>query len=81
MLEDSNFTLFYPMPLPTSESFPFDPYLNVRGLLQTHYGLEHGEEIYELLLRTARGAAEKGQVPGIVFGEEGGEFVGLEVEG
>lgn len=69
------------MPLPTSESFPFDPYLTVLGLLKTHYGLEHGEEIYDLLLRTARGAAGKGQVPGIVFGEEGGEFVGVDLEG
>lgn len=69
------------MPLPTSESFPFDPYLTVKGLLQTHYGLEHGEEIYELLIRTASGAAGDGQTPGIVFDEDGGEFVGVELEG
>ena len=69
------------MPLPTSESLPFDPYLTVKGLLKTHYGLEHGGEIYDLLLRTARGAAGEGQTPGIVFNEDGGEFVGVEVEG
>lgn len=67
-----------------SESFPFDTYLTVRGVLKTHYGLEHGEEIYELLKRTAEDAS--GAVigfsvsPGIVFTEEGGEFVGVEAE-
>ncbi|NBT58223.1 hypothetical protein EBT16_05515 [bacterium] len=63
-----------------SVSFPYDAYLTVRGLLQTHYGLEHGDEIYELLKRTAQGAAEStGRVaqPGLVFSEEGGEFVGM----
>jgi hypothetical protein len=64
-----------------SVSFPYDAYLTVRGLLQTHYGLEHGDEIYELLMRTALGAAEStGRVaaqPGLIFNEEGGEFVGL----
>lgn len=63
-----------------SESFPFDPYLTVRGLLQTHYGLEHGEEIYELLRRSASSASESvgdGSSPGILFDEDGGEFVGL----
>lgn len=67
-----------------SESFPFDNYLNVRGLLRTHYGLEHGDEVYELLRRTATKAAEQaggGFLPGIIFDEDGGEFVGVEVEG
>jgi len=64
-----------------SVSFPYDPYLTVRGLLQTHYGLEHGEEIYELLSRTAQGAAVGGSTPGILFDEDGGEFVGLEKDG
>lgn len=66
-----------------SVSFPYDPYLTVKGLLKTHYGLEHGEEIYELLRRTARGAAdstERDVRPGIVFNEEGGEFVGISYE-
>lgn len=65
-----------------SEPFPFDPYLTVRGLLKTHYGLEHGEEIYDLLLRAAKSASESvgdGASPGILFDDEGGEFVGLEV--
>jgi|SanBayMetagenome_1026888.scaffolds.fasta_scaffold312392_1 hypothetical protein len=66
-----------------SESLPYDRYLNVKGLLQTHYGLEHGQEIYELLERTANDAAGDitGEVfPGIIFNEEGGEFVGLDVQ-
>jgi hypothetical protein len=67
-----------------SESYPYDEYMTVRGLLQTHYGLEHGDEIYELLKRTAQGAADStGRVaqPGLVFNDEGGEFVGLVDEG
>lgn len=63
-----------------SVSFPYDPYLTCRGLLQTHYGLEHGEEIYELLKRTAQAAADstgREVQPGLVFNDEGGEFVGM----
>lgn len=68
-----------------SISFPFDRYLTVRGVLCTHYGLEHGAEIYDLLLRSAKEAAEEAEiaigqpaVPGILFDDEGGEFVGIE---
>lgn len=68
-----------------SISFPYDRYLTVRGLLQTHYGLEHGDEIYELLLRSASEAAKEAQdatgenaIPGILFDNDGGEFVGIE---
>lgn len=60
-----------------SVSFPFDGYLTVLGLLKTHYGAEHGEEIYELLKRTAEGSSG-GHVPGIVFDVDGGAFVGIE---
>lgn len=68
-----------------SVSYPYDQYLTVRGLLKTHYGLEHGDEIYELLLRSASEAAKEAQeatgenaIPGILFDEDGGEFVGIE---
>jgi hypothetical protein len=68
-----------------SISFPYDKYLTVRGVLCTHYGLEHGAEIYDLLLRSAKEAAEEAEiatgqtaVPGILFDDEGGEFVGIE---
>lgn len=62
-----------------SVSFPFDKYLTVKGLLCTHYGLEHGEEIYELLKRSAKEIADMTESsPGIVFDDDGGLFVGLE---
>lgn len=64
-----------------SVSFPFDKYLTVLGLLKTHYGAEHGEEIYELLKRSARATAGEAGipcVPGIVFDDDGGNFVGIE---
>ena len=60
-----------------SESFAFDPYLTVLGLLKTHYGLEHGREIYDLLFRTALAAADDLD-PAILFDASGGEFVGIE---
>jgi len=68
---------------PQSESFPYDRYLTVMGLLCTHYGLEHGQEIYELLKRTALEASLEtggGMQPGILFNDDGGEFVGLQEE-
>ena len=68
-----------------SVSFPYDKYLTVRGVLCTHYGLEHGAEIYDLLLRSAEEAAKEAEsatgqsaMPGILFEEDGGEFVGIE---
>lgn len=68
-----------------SVSFPYDKYLTVRGVLCTHYGLEHGAEIYELLLGSAKEASEEAEIatgqpamPGILFEEDGGEFVGIE---
>jgi len=64
-----------------SVSFPFDKYLNVKGLLCTHYGLEHGDEIYQLLKRSAQEIANMtNRSPGIIFDDDGGEFVGLEIE-
>lgn len=68
-----------------SISFEYDKYLTVRGVLCTHYGLEHGAEIYELLLRSAKEAAKEAEIatgqtamPGILFEDDGGEFVGIE---
>jgi hypothetical protein len=66
-----------------SVSFPFDGYLTVLGLLKTHYGAEHGEEIYELLRRSAQAAALEAEVPcspAIVFNDDGGDFVGIEIQ-
>jgi hypothetical protein len=64
-----------------SISFPFDKYLTVLGLLKSHYGIEHGMEIYELLKRTAEETADSidnKTKPAILFNDDGGEFVGVE---
>jgi len=67
---------------PTADGFePYEAYLSVRGLLCMRFGKEHGDEIYALLLRAAHAAAEDipaQTTPGIIFNEEGGEFVGFE---
>lgn len=66
----------------SSNSFEYDQYLTVHGLLCTHFGKEHGDEIYELLQRTAQETADSihsaPTVPGILFNEDGGEFIGFE---
>lgn len=64
---------------PQADSRGYDVYLNVRGLLRTHFGVEHGDEIYELLERTSKKASDPGMKHGIIFDDEGGEFVSLEV--
>lgn len=66
---------------PRAESKDYDIYLNVRGLLRTHFGVEHGDEIYELLERTARNMSDPDMKHGIVFDDDGGEFVSLDVRG
>jgi len=66
----------------SGDSLPFDTYMTVRGLLCTHFGEQHGDEVYELLRRTAKASAANIDgvpvVPGILFNEDGGEFVGFE---
>jgi hypothetical protein len=66
----------------SSNSFEYDQYLTVRGLLCTHFGKEHGDEIYELLMRTAQETADSihsaPTKPGILFNKDGGEFIGFE---
>lgn len=66
----------------SSESCFYDHYLTVRGLLRTHFGTEHGDEIYDLLFRTAKITADSvtssPAAPGILFNEDGGEFVGFD---
>lgn len=67
---------------PTADGLePYEAYLTVRGLLCVRFGKEHGDEIYSLLRRAARSAADDipaKTTPGIIFNEEGGEFVGFE---
>lgn len=66
----------------SSNSYEYDQYLTVRGLLCTHFGKEHGDEIYALLRRTAEATAAEihsaPTTPGILFNDDGGEFVGFE---
>lgn len=62
-----------------ADSRGYDVYLTVRGLLRTHFGVEHGNEIYELLEHTARKMSDPEMKHGIIFDDEGGEFVSLEV--
>lgn len=68
----------------SSQSSEYDQYLTVRGLLCTHFGKEHGDEIYELLRRTAEeasaGILDLPTQPGILFDADGGEFVGFEAD-
>lgn len=67
---------------PTADGLePYEAYLSVYGLLCVRFGKEHGAEIYELLRRAALAASNdilETTTPGIVFNEEGGEFVGFE---
>jgi len=66
-----------------SESQPYDKYMTVLGLLQTHYGRERGNEIFALLERTAKAATKDMRypsTPGILFNEDGGEFVGFDTQ-
>lgn len=67
---------------PTAEGLePYEAYLTVRGLLCVRFGKEHGDEIYALLRRAAQSAADDipaKTTPGIIFNDEGGEFVGFE---
>ena len=66
----------------SSNSFEYDQYLTVHGLLCTHFGKEHGDEIYDLLKRTAQETADSihstPTQPGILFNDDGGEFIGFE---
>lgn len=60
---------------------PYESYLTVRGLLCMRFGKEHGDEIYALLKRAAVAAADDipaKTIPGIIFNDDGGDFVGFE---
>jgi len=63
-----------------ADSREYDMYLNVRGLLRTHFGVEHGNEIYELLERTSKNMSDPDMKHGIIFDDDGGEFVSFEVK-
>lgn len=60
---------------------PFDGYLTVRAFLEMHFGNQLGGKVYRALLRTAQKAAnEAGGSPGLIFNDDGGEFVSFSEE-
>ena len=62
------------------EEQPYDDYLTVKGFLEIHFG-DTGKQIYASLLRRATKAARDiGGLPGIVFNDDGGEFVSFSEE-
>lgn len=59
-----------------TEEQPYDDYLTVKAFLEMHFGKNTGREVYRQLERRARKAADEvGGLPGIVFNDDGGEFV------
>jgi len=62
---------------------PYDEYLTVKAFLEMHCGKETGTKIYEGLRRMAEKAAQNTDgsfVPGLIFNDDGGEFVSFEEE-
>jgi hypothetical protein len=60
----------------SEDELPFDDYLTVRAFLEAHFGKHTGGEVYKQLLRMAKKSADDvGGLPGIVFNDDGGEFV------
>jgi hypothetical protein len=58
------------------EDCGFEDYLSVHGLLCLKYGDKRGNAIYQLLAKFAKkAAAESGGDPGLLFNDDGGEFV------
>lgn len=63
------------------EEQPYDEYLTVAAFLEMHFGKQTGKEVYKALLRRAQqSAAEVGGCPGLIFNDEGGEFVSFSDE-
>lgn len=60
---------------------PMSAILNVRGWLMVTFGAEIGNDIYEQLQHAAETSTsyrDMGGLPGIVFTDDGGEFVSLD---
>ena len=54
----------------------YEEYLTVEALLQLKFGERRGSKIYKMLMRFAKKAAEEnGGEPGLLFTQDGGEFV------
>ena len=58
------------------EELPYDEYLTVKACLEMHFGRHTGGEVYKQLYRMATRATEGvGGLAGLVFNDDGGEFV------
>jgi hypothetical protein len=63
------------------EELPYDEYLTVKAFLEMHFGKDTGEAVYKQLERRARHSTkEVGGLPGLIFNEEGGEFVSFSTD-
>lgn len=63
----------------SEELYCFEDYLTVRALLGMHFGERVGDDIYNLLQRMGnKVAAEMGGTAGILFNDDGGEFVSFD---
>jgi len=59
--------------------YSFEDYLTVRALLGMHFGERIGDDIYNLMQRVSKKiASEMGGTPGIIFNDDGGEFVSFD---
>ena len=58
------------------DELPYDEYLTVKAFLEMHFGTETGAAVYRQLNRMAqRAASDVGGLPGLIFNNDGGEFV------
>jgi hypothetical protein len=63
------------------DELPYDDYLTVKAFLEMHFGKETGGAVYAQLERMARKQTKSvGGFPGIVFNDDGGEFVSFEMD-
>lgn len=59
--------------------YSFEDYLTVRALLGMHFGERVGDDIYNLMHRVSKKISkEMGGTPGIIFNDDGGEFVSFD---
>lgn len=63
----------------SEQLYSFEDYLTVRALLGMHFGERIGDDIYNLMQRVSKKiASEMGGTPGIIFNDDGGEFVSFD---
>jgi hypothetical protein len=63
------------------EELPYDEYLTVKAFLEMHFGTDTGLAVYRQLKRMAEKAAgDVGGLPGLIFNDDGGEFVSFSAD-